>query len=158
MRIQRNSGMNVFLFRSGKEISAQTVEMISWWSFSNSGNILKRRIRDWRICHCHYVTHFWIRKNKRRLWAIVVVILYSSIRYPKLVDDSGEDALYEYLAAPDQATKSKIHFCVCDKLKFAFEFFLSCRRRNLLDFILNLFPHVMPARVLFKMSYFDRWR
>ena len=79
-------------------------------------------------------------------------MLYSSIRYPKLVDDSGEDALYEYLAAPDQATKSKIHFCVCDKLKF----FLSCRRRNLLDFILNLFPHVMLARVLFKMSYFDR--
>ena len=75
-------------------------------------------------------------------------MLYSSIRYPKLVDDSGEDALYEYLAAPDQATKSKIHFCVCDKL--------SCRRRNLLDFILNLFPHVILARVLFEMSYFDR--
>ena len=71
-------------------------------------------------------------------------MLYSSIRYPKLVDDSGEDALYEYLAAPDQATKSKIHFCVYDKLKFVF------------DFILNLFPHVMLARVLFKMSYFDR--
>ena len=85
-------------------------------------------------------------------------MLYSSIRYPKLVDDSGEDALYEYLAAPDQATKSKIHFCVYDKLKFVFEFFLSCRRRNLLEFILNLFPHVMLARVLFKMSYFDRWR
>lgn len=50
-------------------------------------------------------------------------MLYSSIRYPKLVDDSGEDALYEYLAAPDQATKSKIHFCVYDKLKFVFEFF-----------------------------------
>lgn len=48
-------------------------------------------------------------------------MLYSSIRYPKLVDDSGEDALYEYLAAPDQATKSKIHFCVCDKLKFFFK-------------------------------------
>lgn len=75
-------------------------------------------------------------------------MLYSSIRYPKLVDDSGEDALYEYLAAPDQATKSKIHFCVCDKL--------SCRRRNLLDFILNSFPHVILARVLFEMSYFDR--
>lgn len=33
---------------------------------------------------------------------------FLKFRYPKLVDDSGEDALYEYLAAPDQATKKAI--------------------------------------------------
>lgn len=33
---------------------------------------------------------------------------FLKFRYPKLVDDSGEDALDEYLAAPDQATKKAI--------------------------------------------------
>lgn len=50
-------------------------------------------------------------------------MLYSSIRYPKLVDDSGEDALYEYLAAPDQATKSKIHFLRVWQIKIRFWIF-----------------------------------
>lgn len=31
---------------------------------------------------------------------------FPSFRYPNLVDSDGEDALLEYLAAPDQATKS----------------------------------------------------
>ena len=34
------------------------------------------------------------------------VLFLPSIRYPNLVDSNGEDALLEYLAAPDQATKS----------------------------------------------------
>ncbi|XP_027039867.1 protein ABHD16A-like isoform X1 [Pocillopora damicornis] len=37
-----------------------------------------------------------------------LLVKFLKFRYPKLVDDNGEDALYEYLAAPDQATKKAI--------------------------------------------------
>ena len=60
-----------------------------------------------RPLHCYSLSRSHYFFADPETFNLTSKIFLSLLRYPNLIDDDVEDMLWEYLAAPDQATKSK---------------------------------------------------